>query len=314
MKFPVAGSIQDIIKGSVATLALFLAYVSLPLAGMLAGLFAPLPGAFYTLKSGKGAGLAIVLVSAVVLALVSDVTTTVFYLLQCAVISLVLPLFLRRNMGGARALASTTAVSMLLVVAAAATYGIVNGVDLHGLVQKGIETSIAQTAALYEKSGFKGEDLKSLQEAMTQAGAIIGRIYPALVIVGLATIAGVTLFFLQRLARRLPQPLEVGDFRQFRNPEQLVWVLIVAGFAMLVPNSMATAAALNVLIVILSLYFMQGMAVIAHFFKRFATPPFVRVLFYLFLGLQPYLAIAVTILGLFDLWGNFRTPKTPENL
>ena len=314
MKFPVAGSVQDIIKGSVATLALFLAYVSLPLAGMIAGLFAPLPGAFYTLKSGKGTGIAVVLTSAFVLALVSDVTTTVFYLLQCAVISLALPLFLRREMGGARALASTTALSMLLVVAVAVTYGVVNGVDLHGLVRKGIETSIAQTAALYEKSGLKGEELKTFQQAMTQAGVLIGRIYPALVIVGLGTIAGVTLFFLQRLARRLPHPLSIGEFRQFKNPEQLVWVLIAAGFAMLVPNPVATAAALNVLIVTLTLYFFQGMAVIIHFFKRFATPPFVRVLFYLFLGLQPYLAIAVTALGLFDLWGNFRTPKTPENL
>lgn len=314
MKFPATGSMPDIIKGSVATLALFLAYVALPLVGIVAGLFAPLPAAFYTLKSGPRSGVAIVLVSVAVLALTSDLMTAGFYLLQSAVISLSLPLFLLRGVGGARAIVSTVAINLLLVAIAAAAYGAVRGVDLHALVQKGIEASINQTAGLYEKGGFKGEELQSLQQGMRQAGVLIGRIYPAMIIVGLGCIAGVTLVFLRRLAQRLSCPLAVEEFRQFRNPDQLVWVLIVAGFAMLVPNAVVTGAALNVLIVTLTLYFMQGMAVIVHFFKRFATPPFVRVLFYLFLGLQPYLAIAVTALGLFDLWGNFRTPRTPENL
>jgi uncharacterized protein YybS (DUF2232 family) len=253
-------------------------------------------------------------VCTVVLLVLSDAATAGFYLLQCAVISLALPAFLRRGMGGARAVVATVAVNLLLVAAVAAAYGTIRGIDLHALIQKGIETSIAQTAGLYEKSGFKGDELQALQQGIRQAGLLIGRIYPALTIVCLGGIAGVTLAFLRRLAVRLPRPVAVGEFRQFRNPDQLIWVLIAAGFAMMVPNALATGAALNVLIVVLTLYFMQGMAVIAHFFNRFATPPFVRVLFYLFLGLQPYLAVGVMLLGIFDLWGNFRTPKQPENL
>jgi uncharacterized BrkB/YihY/UPF0761 family membrane protein len=50
------------------------------------------------------------------------------------------------------------------------------------------------------------------------------------------------------------------------------------------------------------------------FFDRFAVQRFVRVIFYILLALQPYLAVAVAVLGIFDLWGNFRTPKQQENL
>jgi len=53
MNFPDKGMLLDSIKGSVATAALFLAYISLPLAGILPGIFTPLPVMYYSLKSGR---------------------------------------------------------------------------------------------------------------------------------------------------------------------------------------------------------------------------------------------------------------------
>ena len=68
-------------------------------------------------------------------------------------------------------------------------------------------------------------------------------------------------------------------------------------------------AGLNLLIVALSLYLIQGLAVIAWFFERYAVSRLLRVIFYVFFALQPFLAIMVALLGLFDLWANFRVPK-----
>ncbi|HEY6838140.1 MAG TPA: YybS family protein [Geobacteraceae bacterium] len=314
MKFPVTGKAQDIVLGSTATLALFLAYVSLPLAGMVAALFAPLPGVFFTLKSGKRVGMAIVAITAGVLAAVADPATVALYALQSGAISLALPFFLERQNGGARAIVSTVALAAILVAAAATIYGLSQGVDVHGFVQKGIDASISQTAVLYEKSGLKGEELQTFQQGLRQAGVLIGKVYPALIIICLGCITAVTLTFLRRLSPRLPVPPAVGMFREFKNPDQLIWAVIAAGFAMLVKYPGVTSAALNVLIVTLTLYFAQGLAVVIFYFNRLATPAFLRVLFYLFLVFQPYLAIAVTALGIFDLWGNFRSPKKPENL
>jgi uncharacterized protein YybS (DUF2232 family) len=314
MNFPLSGKTLDIVKGSILTLALFLAYASLPLAGILAGVFAPLPGAFFSLKSGSRVGAAIVLVSAGVLAVVADPATMLLYLLQCAVISVALPIVLARGNGGARAIVVAVAVNVLLFAVAALLYSATAQVDLHGIIRKGIDASIAQTVSLYEKSGLKGEELQLFLDGMQQAGRLIGRTYPALIIVGLGSVAGITLACLVRLAPKLPRPLTVGSFRDFRNPDHLVWALILAGFAMLLKDGMVTGAALNVLIVALTFYFFQGMAIVAFFFNRFATPAFMRTLFYLFLAFQPYLAIGVAVLGVFDLWGNFRSPKKLQNL
>lgn len=314
MKFPDKGTLLDLVKGSVATLTLFLAYVMFPLVGMIPGLFAPFPAIYYTLKRDRPIGTAIVAVSALVLALLADPAVTLLYLLQCGVISLTLPVFLARGKRGARSIAYAVAINLGVILLLAGIYGAAQGVNLHAQVLKGIQSSIAQTASLYEKAGIKGEDLKEFQQTMEQAGALIGRVYPSLVVVSLAFIAGLNLLVLRKAAARLPEPPATGDFVRFKNPEQLVWLLIVAGFAVLVPNPLVTTAALNVLVVAISLYFIQGMAIAAHFFNRFAVPRFMRVVFYVVLTLQPYLAIAVAALGIFDIWGDFRTPKQQENL
>lgn len=314
MKFPGGGLTRDILAGSVATLALFLAYVTVPLIGMLGGLFAPLPGAFYYLKSGKTAGMAITLITASVLAVAAGPSAAALYLLECATIALALPFFLEREVGGARAVVSTVAVTTVAIFAAGVVYGIVQGADVHRLVQKGIEVSIAQTALLYEKSGVKGDELEAFKQAMQQAGTLIGRIYPAMAILAFAGMTTVILSALMKLAPRLPAPLPVGEFREFRNPDHLIWVVIFAGFALFIDNGLVTSMALNVLIVTLAFYFTQGMAIVTFFFNRLATPGILRGLFYLFLALQPYLTVAVAALGIFDLWGNFRTPKISKNL
>lgn len=314
MKFPDKGSVLDLIKGSVATLALFLAYVMFPLLGMLPGVFVPFPVIYYTLKRGRLTGVAVVAVTTVVLALLADSATLLLYFLQCGVISLALPAFLAAGKRGGRSIAYSVAINLGALLLLAAIYGTTQGVDLHALVLKGIQASISQTTALYEKAGVKGEDLKSLQQGMEQAGVMIGRVYPALVAISLAVIAGLNLLLLRKVFARLPEPPALGDFKRFKNPEQLVWVLIAAGFATLLPSSHVTTAALNVLIVTLSLYFIQGMAIIAHFFNSFAVPRFMRVIFYVLLTLQPYLAVPVAVLGVFDIWGDFRTPKKKENL
>lgn len=309
MNFPDKGKLLDTGKGSIATLALFSAYISLPLAGFLPGLFAPLPGMYYILKSGKSVGFAIVLITTALLAIIADPMVPLLYLAQSGLISLALPYFLGKGWGGARAIAISAFVTFASLLLAAAFFWMVRGVDPHGAILKGISSSISQTALLYEKSGLKGEELQTLQQGVKETGALIARIYPAIALIGLLLVAGLNLLVLKRMAVRLGQTLPVGDIKKFRNPDHLIWFAISAGFALLLNNSFVSTAALNLLVVTLSLYFLQGLAIILHFLDRFAVSRFFRVIFYVLLALQPYLAFAAALLGIFDLWGNFRTPK-----
>jgi len=309
MNFPDKGMLLDICKGSVATVALFLAYVTLPLAGVIPGIFAPLPGMYYTLKSGKYVGIAIVLVSAGSLAITANPMTLLLYLVQSGLISLVMPYILAKGWGGARAIAVSVSAGLAGIMLAALFAWLIRGIDLHGEILKGISSSISQTVKLYEKSGLKEDELQSLRQGVEQAGALIGKVYPALVLVGLGAIAGFNLLMLKKMADKFNFQLSIGELKNFRNPDHLIWFAIVPGFALLLNNADVSMASLNLLVLVLSLYCIQGLAITIHIFDRLSVSWFIRAIFYVLLAVQPYLAAALALFGVFDLWGNFRTPK-----
>ncbi len=306
-------SIRGVIKGSAVTLLLFLAYAVFPLIGAPAGIIAPFPAIFYSLKQGRSSGVATVLVTVTVLAC-AEPAIALLYLFQAGLLSLLLAEFLRRGEGSSRSIAGAVAGVTILAIIAAALYVVGSGVDLNGVVRSGISASIAQTSALYQKGGFSPEELSAVQEALKQSGILVGTIYPALLLLLMVAVAGVNLSLLRKNAGRLLRPPELGSFCSYRTPEPLVWLVIASGFCLLLDHPLLFQGALNILIVTLGLYFIQGLAIIATFFGRFAVSPLMRGIFYVLLFLQPYLAIGVALLGLFDLWLNFRAPKTGENL
>lgn len=311
---PQQEQILDVIKGSVATVALFLAFMFLPVIGMLPGMFASVPGAYYTLKNGRKTGLAVVLTSSALLLAAANPDVLLIYLLQAGLLSLALPEFLLRLKGGARSIIYSVALNLTVLLLAALLYAFSTGADLHAKVSKGVQSSIAQTALIYEKAGVKGDELTALKETMQQAGALIVTIYPALLTVAYGLMACLNLLVLAKIAARVRLPLYVGDFKKYRNPEPLVWLLIVAGFGMLAPQNLVYLASLNVLIVLCAFYSAQGFAVIGHYFRKLKVPRFVSIVSTLLLIFQPFMVLMVAVLGVFDLWADFRSPKKQENL
>jgi len=304
---------MDIAKGSAASLALFVAYILLVFAGPLAGVFAPFPVLYYTLKSGRGAGAAIIIIATLVLITISPAGALI-YLLQCGLFSMLLAEFLSRGNGAAKSIAFTVAINLLVIAVLAISYVLLQGVDINSLVLKGINNAFIQTETYYSKSGLAGDELEVLRTGLKQAADIVGKAYPSLLTVTLVAIAGVNLLLLKKTIHRLPRRILIGDFGTFKNPDKLVWVLIVSGFALLVNNELVARSALNVLIVLISLYFVQGLSIVTHFLKRFQVPRFIAYIFFAVLVVQPYLTVVVAAAGLFDLWCDFRTPKKQENL
>lgn len=303
----------DIVKGASATLALFAAYTMLMLLGPLAGIFAPFPALFYTLKSGRWVGITIILLTAVAVYFVSPVGA-LLYFLQCGIFSFLLAEFLSVGKGAAKTVFLTIALELLIISACVATYSLWRGIDPNVLVVKEINSIVLQTGSFYQKSGIEGADLDMLRQSLKEAADFIAKTYPALLIVSLAAIACANVQLLKKAAHLLPKRLYLGDFRQYKNPELLIWLPIAAGFSMLMQNDIVNSISLNILVVTLSLYFVQGMSIFVYFFERFRVPRLLRFLFYFLLIVQPYLLIAVAGFGLFDLWCNFRTPRKQENL
>jgi uncharacterized protein YybS (DUF2232 family) len=300
--------------GVVGSFVLFAAYLAVPPIGIFSGLLAPFPGAYNRLVHGRLAALIVLLGTTTALSALFGIIAGCLYLGMCAMVSIIMPELLLRGVGGGRALLWTTAANTLIFLIGFIAYSSVSGIDLQGLIAAEISGSMKQAVAIYEKAGVSGEELEHLKRSMATGADLLSKLYPALVTTLLVTIAACNLVLIKKTTAKTNPDLVIGEFTTFRNPDLLVWVLIAAGFTLLLPVSLITTPALNILVLITLLYFIQGMAVVAALIAKSSVSALVRVLLYVILVIQPYLLACVAGIGLFDLWVDFRTPKPQENL
>jgi uncharacterized protein YybS (DUF2232 family) len=300
--------------GMAGSFILFAAYLVIPPAGIFSGLLAPFPAAYVRFRHGRWTAIITVLGGTAAMTALFGLTAGTFYLVQCGLIALLMPELLLRGFSAVRSIVWTTAANLALLTMAVVFFSITSGQDLHQLVVAEIQKSVAQAVSIYEKSGVKGDELVVLKQTMATAADLVIRMYPALVTITLIAMAGCNLALLRRFTAFRGYELNIGEFREYRNPDILVWLLIAAGFSLLATNQIITIPALNILAVIVLLYFMQGLAVLFTVIARQSIAGVLRVGLYIMLVLQPYLAALVAVLGIFDLWGDFRTPRKQENL
>jgi len=266
------------------------------------------------MRHGRGASLTITVATAALLVTVFGTQAAMLYLLQCGIIGLLLPELLARGFGSARAIAWTTAANLVVILAAVLAFALISGKNVHLLAVGEIKSSFTQALDFYVKSGVKGDDLAALKQFMDTAADLMVRIYPALMTVVLITVSGCSLSLARRFVIRPDSGLDLGEFKRFKNPEWMVWLLIAAGFSMLADQPIVTTPALNLLVVLAVLYFLQGLAVVSAIIARLSYAGMLRLGLYLILIFQPYVSALLVAVGIFDLWGDFRTPRKQENL
>jgi uncharacterized protein YybS (DUF2232 family) len=103
-----------------------------------------------------------------------------------------------------------------------------------------------------------------------------------------------------------------GDLGRWSTPEWLIWVLLVSGFGLFIPLAPLSTIALDCFVCVAAVYFCQGLAIMAFYFKVLAMPPLARGLIYFVTIVQPVLAVLVCAAGIFDLWIDFRRLKPPS--
>lgn len=309
-----ASRLKAALFGMIGSFVLFAAYLAIPPIGIFSGMLAPFPAAHTRLLHGRLPACIVTLGATAAVTALFGLFAGCLYLGMCGTIGLFMPELLARGFSGSRALFWTTSANVVVLALGIAIYSVSTGGSLQQLIAAEITSSMTQAAAIYENSGVKGDDLELLKQTMKMVAELLRRLYPALMTVILIIMAGCNLALLKKTTANTGTPLNIGEFNSFRNPEMLVWVLIAAGFSLLLPSSLITIPALNILLLVSLLYFLQGMAVVSILISRQSLSGLLRIGLYIMLVIQPYLAALIAGIGLCDLWVDFRTPKKQENL
>ena len=108
-----------------------------------------------------------------------------------------------------------------------------------------------------------------------------------------------------------PIPFAPADIADWRATDYLVWVFLASGVALFLPAPVLNYIGLNVFLVTLALYFIQGLAILVYWGRRLPLPSAACWLLAIlaFLLAAPLCMLACTAAGLFDLWVDFRRQR-----
>lgn len=305
-----------IIAGALISFLLFKASGEFGPAAVVNQLLVPLAPAYVGMRFGPTACLVVVLGASGLALGLAGASSALLYLLQFGVMAFGLVWFLRHSRRWDHAVAFA-----LIAVIAASLLGLFGYAALQGqgpvsVANQLIGQEIDQTAEfmnrMFAESAATSAEADRLAQAVEQMAEFMRRVYPGMVVL----VSGLLLLGMTGLLKaasqdryRIPGP----PFAAWKAPEPLVWVLIAGGFTVVLTSGALQTVAMNLLVVLLPVYFLQGLAVIDHFFRRKAVAPVLRVIGFLLATLVNPLPMFVTGIGVFDLWFDFRKPREQKN-
>lgn len=290
------------------TVLLFLSSHWLGPVGAFTNMLTALPVCYLVMRFRLSTGILAVLLSVAALTVLTDNAVLTSYLGLFIVPSLLLPYLLRRGQAWDRALLVSGVVTLLVAGTLLMSYIQLSGQDLGPLLDSYLQAEIDTAMRTYSEAGFSASQIGELRDVATQVAGFIRKTFVGLYAAGVLVIHLVTLLFVQRFKGQRYQ-IEGSAFAQWRLPALLVWLLILAGFALLAPFSGLALVGRNLLAVLLPLYFVQGLAIVNCFLQRKNWPPALKGLIYFMVFLLNPLPLVVTGVGVFDLWIDFRRPR-----
>lgn len=276
--------------------------------GAALNLLTPVAAAYLSMRFGLRAGIVVVAVVTLLLLQLAPVYTVAAYVGLFGVGSLLLPYLLQRQQSWDRAVLGAVSGAVLVTALLAGIAMLAGNIGPGQMLDQVIQSETEQAMSIYRQSGFSEDQLQELQGVIDTMAVTIRQSFYGLFIAGELVIQLLSLALLQRLKKqdyRIAGPA----FAEWRLPAVLIWVLIVAGFALFIPFEPLSLIGRNLLTVLLPLYFLQGLAVVNSYLQRKAYPPvFKGVIFALLIILNP-LPLIITGVGVFDLWIDFRRPR-----
>jgi uncharacterized protein YybS (DUF2232 family) len=300
--------VKDIVNGVLMASLLFGVSIFFPLFGFFCALFIPLPILYYRFKLDRFKGTLIPVFSLTLAAAVlGRVDFDLFFFAELLLVGWILgEMLLRRATLEKTALAACGAVATAGLIALLA-YGSLTGTAFYQTLSEYVVRNVELSLQLYREMGVSEDSIRLISESIDSIRYVLVGIIPSLVVVYTLLVVWLNLLLARPLLRirGLASP-GIDNLKNWQAPENLVWAVIGCGILLLVPDGTIKLIGANGLLVVMTIYFFQGIAITAFFFDRKNLPRPLRILLYSLIAVQQLLVLAVIGLGLFDVWLNLR--------
>lgn len=284
----------------------------LPVFGLLVSLFIPLPVLFYRSKLGRSKGALILVAVTLVVAFTmrwSSVASTVFFF-ELGLVGFILSEVFEMDLSLEKTVALTTGVVLGTGAVILGLYGIASTNSLAAQLSEYMSGNLELALDLYREMDVSDEKIDMVVQSIEGILYVMLRISPAIAIVSTLLVVWSNLLMARPLlrSRQLHCP-EFGSLNEWKAPELLVWVAIASGVLLLVPHKGLRLFGVNGLIIMMMIYFFQGIAIVSFYFEKKQFPKILRGLLYGLIVIQQFVLLLVIAVGFFDLWIDFRRTK-----
>lgn len=299
---------KDILRGIFITSLIFLGAVFLPVVGFFLSVFIPLPILFYRAKLGRATGLIVPVAAAAIMSIVlGGVSIDILFFTELMMLGFVLSELFEKNLSVEKTIGYAcgiviTAGGMFLLL-----YSSASNIGIYKLISDYVANNLKLSFALYKGMGVPKETIDILYGSIDKIQYVIIRVLPSLIAASTVFVAWTNLLAAKQMFRKkgILYP-DFGQLSQWQAPEKIIWGLIASGVAILIPETGIRMIGINGLLIMLTIYFFQGISIVAFYFDKKKFPKPIRIILYGLIGIQQLALIAVIILGIFDMWINFR--------
>lgn len=299
---------KDILSGIAITIFIFTVSIYLPIFGFFCAFFIPLPILFYRSKLGRKRGGIIPVVVVIAMLVISGrISVDVMFFIELLILGFVLSELIQLNLTIEKTILFASGAVLGTGVVGLVMYSGISNTAIHTLVSNYVAKNLELTMALYENMGMSQENIQLLSSSLKKIQYALVRIIPALLIATTLFIAWTNLLMARPIltGKKLFYP-DFGLLNLWRPPEQLVWGVIGSGGMLLLPSAAVKMVGLNGMIVLMTIYFFGGIAIVAYFFDKKKLPRLLRTFLYSLIALQQFVLLFVIGIGFFDTWLNFR--------
>jgi hypothetical protein len=303
--------LKEILNGVAFVSFLLIASINIPKIGWLCLCFIPLPILFYRFKLGKKNMMILMTLTMLIgIQIYGGLTLNTLFIAEMLILGSIMSELIQKKLSVDETILYTTGLLFLAVLFGLFYYSQVISTGIGTILFDSIN---AFSINFFKYMGMTDDKISKIYQSI-QSQSIVYiwiQMLPSLCISFLMILSWLNLLAARALLQKhqLPFP-DYGSLNCWKAPDILVWGIIASGAFMLIPMNTFNILGCNMLIVLLVIYFFQGIAVMSFLFEKKNVSNPVRMLLYSFLVL--YFNIVIIGIGLFDVWADFRK-QNPEN-
>ena len=306
---------KDIALGIAITSLLFAISIYTPIIGVFCALFIPLPIIFYRSKLGRKTGILVPgLTILVMVGMLGRISIAILFFGELLLLGFVLSELIEIDLSIEKTMLYACGSVLFIGIICLLFYSNITDTKIYDFISEYVEKNLKLTIAMYKDLGVSEERIYMISNSLERIQYVLVRLIPAVVVSATLFVVWTNLLLAKPILknRGLFYPA-FGALNLWKAPESLVWCVIGCGLMILLPNNALKLVGLNGLLILMTIYFFQGIAVVSFYVEKKQVPRVFRFLLYSLIALQQVVLLLVIGLGFFDIWLNVRKLEITKN-